>query len=323
MAFYLLRNFSPFVGYPYEGEAAPCNLCGSRDTVTICRYDRRLKRLTTVACGQCGLLRTDPMPTDAELARYYAVGYRLDYQLSIGKPPRFHLKRSRRAAAARMKILAPVVAPGKAVLDFGSGSGEFIAAAAEAGLEAVGIEPGRTYAAFARKAYGVEVINEPWQRVNLPEGKFDIITTHHVLEHLNRPVDAMRALARWLKDDGVLYISVPDLSPRPRKQAFELFHFAHVYGFTPRTLAMAARRAGLEPDPRFPAQGTTMVYRKRPAGETAAAEAAAERDPDFSPAELPALYPGGDPVRHLVSGRWIADMVRRMKKDLRDTLAAS
>lgn len=315
---YLLRSFLPFLAYPYEGAHAPCNLCGSRETVVVCRHDRRLKRLTTAACRKCGLLRTDPMPTDEELARYYAVGYRLDYQFAFGgRPPKFHLKRSRRAAAARMALLAPVIERGKALLDFGSGSGEFVAAARDAGMDAVGIEPGESYAAFAEKTHGVKVINQPWQQVTLPAGGFDVITTHHVLEHLNRPVDALRALAGWLKDDGILYVSVPDLSPRPRKQAFELFHFAHVYGFTPRTLAFAAREAGLEPDPRFSPQGTTMVYRKR--GEPALA---AGFEPEFPPATLPSLYPGRDPLRHLVSGRWIVDIARRMRKDLRDTLKA-
>ena len=38
-----------------------------------------------IACEECGLLRTDPMPTEEELAAYYASEYRRDYQLAFGK----------------------------------------------------------------------------------------------------------------------------------------------------------------------------------------------------------------------------------------------
>lgn len=72
----------PLAAYPYRGERRPCNLCGSASMTMICRYDRRLKRLTTVSCDGCGLFRTDPMPTEQELQRYYASAYRFDYQFA-------------------------------------------------------------------------------------------------------------------------------------------------------------------------------------------------------------------------------------------------
>ena len=65
---YFLKHFVPFTGYPYEGAPAACNLCGCRDAVTVAETDRRLKTLRSIACLQCGLIRTDPMPTPDELA---------------------------------------------------------------------------------------------------------------------------------------------------------------------------------------------------------------------------------------------------------------
>jgi len=74
-----LLSHVPLVAYPYRGERRPCNLCGETAMTVVCRYDRRLKPLTTVSCDGCGLLRTDPMPSEEELGLYYASNYRLDY----------------------------------------------------------------------------------------------------------------------------------------------------------------------------------------------------------------------------------------------------
>eukprot|EP01035_Chromulina_nebulosa_P033084 gene33084-biopygen21399 len=53
----------------YRGEKCACNLCGGTAATVVCRYDRRLKPLTTVSCDGCGLMRTDPMPSEDEQLR--------------------------------------------------------------------------------------------------------------------------------------------------------------------------------------------------------------------------------------------------------------
>lgn len=262
----VVQNIMPFSPYCYEGSDVSCNLCGSRGTVTICEYDRRLKRLTTVACEDCGLIRTDPMPTEAALMRYYSSEYRKDYQLTFGKtPPRAHLTRGRREAAARLALLGPLMKPNSRVLDLGSGAGAFLSAAASAGHKVLGLEPGRDFAAYARSAYGVEVIESDCASAKLPSGSFDLITSYHVLEHLREPVSALRQLADWLADDGIAYVAVPDVLSRGNP-SFHDFHFAHVYNFTQETLIAAGRAAGLEVDPRIPPRGTNVVFRKRAGG---------------------------------------------------------
>ena len=164
-----VQNLILFTGYVYGGERIACNMCGSHGTITICRHDRRLKCLHWVACYDCGHIRNDPMPTEAELEAYHASEYRRDYQWSLSdSPPRFHRKRSAREAATRHAILAPVLKSSSSLLDFGSGSGEFLDMMQREGHIVTGIEPGESFAAHARKAYGVEVISKPWREVELP-----------------------------------------------------------------------------------------------------------------------------------------------------------
>ena len=308
----MIRNQIPLTGYAYRGEAVACNLCGSQHKLTLCKTDRRLKTLTSVACEQCGLIRTDPMPTDAELDAYYAGEYRLDYQFALSdKPPQFHLNRSQSEAETRLALLQPALGHGKRLLDFGSGSGEFLALAAKAGHVVQGIEPGESFARHAREAYGVPVQTCTWQQAEFAPGSFDIITANHVLEHLREPVSALKQIATWLADDGVLYVSVPNALGR-RRRSFQHFHFAHVYNFTPQALIWAGLVAGLEPDPRFEAVGTTIVFRKRAAGAA---------EPDWGQGQGAAVAAHFEPesaLRFLASGRWALDAVHRLRKVLRD-----
>ncbi|MBK3422673.1 class I SAM-dependent methyltransferase, partial [Methylobacterium ajmalii] len=257
---HLVRHAVPFTGYPYRGEAMACNLCGGTGTLVVAETDRRLKRLRSVACTECGLIRTDPMPTQAELGAYYASAYRAAYQFALGKrPPRHHLNRSRREAAFRADLLAPALRPGARVLDFGSGSGEFLAAARERGATVTGVEPGLSYAAFAREEHGARVLDR--LDALAPDEVFDVVTVHHVLEHLRDPVDILERLAARLAPGGVLYAAVPNMAATG-KPPHERFHFAHVHGFVRETLDRAAARAGLAPHPEYWREDTTAVYRR-------------------------------------------------------------
>ena len=305
----------PFTSYPYRGEAVICDLCGGSDIEPICDYDRRFKRLRTVACLGCGFLRTDPMPTDDELLHYYRAVYRWDYQLVSGRPSRRHLNRSRRQAQHRMQPLAPALPPGARVWDFGCGGGVFLGLARDAGHSVVGIEPGDTYARFASEQFGVPVICESWDRIKQPIGPFDVITAVEVLEHLRKPVSALRWLAGLMTDHAVIYVTVPDCRPNSR-ETFRRFHFAHVHGFTPTTLLWAAQACGLEPDPRFPLQGTQAVFRKAANPLPPAFEA------DYARSQ-PALYPADSVGRYLLSGAWIGGRARQLGKTIRDTFRSS
>ncbi len=311
-----IRNQIPLTAYSYKGEAVSCNLCGSGHALTICRTDRRLKQLRTVCCEQCGLVRTDPMPTEAELEEYYAGEYRLDYQFALkGAPPRFHQTRSQREAEARFALLRPILSHGARLLDFGSGSGEFLGLAARAGLRVQGLEPGESFAAYSRKAHGVAVETGTWQQAEYAPGAFDVITANHVLEHLREPVSAMRQLASWLADEGVIHISVPNVMGE-RARSFHHFHFAHVHSFSPQTLLWAGMMAGLEPDPRFRQDGTTIVFRKCKAGAAAPVWPAGEGK------RVAARFDDSSAFGFLLSGRWALDALHRFRKVVRDSRPA-
>lgn len=310
----MLQNYLPFLPYPYVGSHEACNACGSSETVLICSTDRRLKPLNTMACADCGLMRTDPMPTDAELGAYYASGYRKDYQFAGSRPPRIHINRSMRLAERRMAELSQWLKPGVRVLDIGCGSGEFAYLAKQAGCDVIAFDPGSDYLAFAREEYGVDAFAARWEDADLPVGSFDVITSFHVVEHLRKPVDAMAKMREWLSDDGVVHIAVPDMRPND-KPSFDRFHFAHVHGFINETLEAAALKAGLAPIETH--LTTTNGLFAKPESEHATVTDLPICDPERAQ-YLTESYPDDSLAGYVLSGQWAVQTSKRFASWRRD-----
>jgi hypothetical protein len=57
---------------------------------------------------------------------------------------------------------------------------------------------------------------------------------------------ALKHLHEMLRPDGLLYVECPNLAG-PFATRSRLFHFAHIYNFTPATLTALVRSCGFEP----------------------------------------------------------------------------
>lgn len=256
------RNILPFMPYRFKGEAVACPVCSSHQHRIVARMDRRLKPLTTVMCEECGLFYSNPMPTADELATYYQKEYRKDYQLARFRPSNKHIRKKQNEAKARYAVIRQVLTGDTlSVLDFGCGSGELVHECATHGHDAHGFEPGATYASFAQQAshLKIDIRGTDYQSADYAAQSFDAITMLHVLEHIPNPIAALKKAHEWLKDDGILYIEVPNMQGYELK-GFEHFHFAHVLGFSRDNLIEALRRAGFRV--RSEIDGTSILAEK-------------------------------------------------------------
>ena len=247
------------IPYRFVGESLPCNLCGERARHVVGRVDRSWLPLRNVLCDVCGLVFLDPMPTSEEIARYYRNEYRERYHGS-GAPRPKAILRDERGAVERMRLLAPWLTPGSRVLDVGAGTGAFVAAAARAGLNAVGVEPHQGFAAHAQRHYGAAIHATLLEDAPLEDASFDLVTSSHVFEHLRDPLAAFARVHRLLVAGGIFHVAVPDIS-NPDRTPIALWHFGHVHGFTRRSLMMMALKAGFAPEA-FDDGTPTLVLRK-------------------------------------------------------------
>ena len=110
--------------FPSVTSNHPCNLCDSTAAEVVGTIDRDGKSLRTVMCSRCGLVWTDPRPTELETRNFYENEYRLAYK-STYTPRLKHALRETVRAVERADRWSALLSPSSRVLDIGSAGGFF------------------------------------------------------------------------------------------------------------------------------------------------------------------------------------------------------
>lgn len=227
--------------FPKSDRTQPCDLCEGSDFRRVADRDRDGRSLGTCVCEQCGLVAHERIPEARDLAAYYAREYRRDYHGEFVPSPRRVLREWQRGRRM-VRRLRPHLPPGARVFEIGAGMGCTVKNLELAGYQAGGIEPGEGFLQFANQHLHARIEAGELADVRA-EGEFDAVLLIHVLEHLRSPREALARMRRMLRPDGLLVIEVPNVAA-PHASPGKLFHFAHIYNFTPRTLEALANVTG-------------------------------------------------------------------------------
>ena len=95
-------------------------------------------------------------------------------------------------------------------LDVGSGRGETLWAAKEAGWNYEGVDPSPDFVEFGRENLGVEAKVGTLAEMAYPDQSFDAIAMTGILEHLYEPGELLAEIHRILKPDGWLFLDAPN-----------------------------------------------------------------------------------------------------------------
>lgn len=221
--------------------AATCDLCGCQRFERISQLDRHGAALDTGVCVQCGLVAHLEMPSDAQLARFYAQEYRQQYH-GESSPSARRLVRAWANGQRIYRQLAGCVRPGDRVFEVGAGIGCTVKVFEQAGCRSTGVEPHEGFREFSRLELHADVVDGDLSSLpSLPPQ--DLVLLVHVIEHLKSPTAALRCIHELLKPGGRLYVECPNLAA-PFARRSQLFHLAHLHNFTPATLSMLAEKCG-------------------------------------------------------------------------------
>lgn len=133
------------------------------------------------------------------------------------------------------------------LLDVGSGLGVFPFRMKEAGWDCTALDPDPQAALHLANVVGVRAVAGDFFEVKSEQlGHFDVITLNKVIEHIEDPVAMLRKATGLLKQGGVLYLEVPDVAAAVEGPGREEFFVEHHHVFSPASLVMAVKRAGLE-----------------------------------------------------------------------------
>lgn len=229
-----------------------CPLCGSRhiEEAFVC-VDRYASGETfhVCRCTGCGFRFTGDAPVEAEIGRYYESP---DY-ISHTDTERglmntvYHWVRSymlRRKAELVERLGGRTCGR---LLDIGSGTGYFADAMTRRHWRADTIEKSAAARGIARQKFGLDTWTED-AYATIADGTYDVITLWHVMEHIERINDLWSGLHRWLKDDGLLLVAVPNCGSYDAqyyKEDWAAYDVPrHLWHFTPDTMERFAGKWG-------------------------------------------------------------------------------
>jgi len=185
-----------------------------------------------------------PVPSENEVAEYYASRYRRDYHGERIPNPR-RVMRAWNNGERIHALLAPYLEGDESVFEIGAGIGCTVKAFETHGHQAAGIEPNRDFNSYSRQQLHTDIANTNLYDLE-DAGAPNLILLIHVIEHFSSPRRALSHIHGLLADNGLFYIECPNLSG-PFATLDRMFHYAHIYNFTPETLQSLARECGFTP----------------------------------------------------------------------------
>lgn len=217
-----------------------CELCSSDNRINLQKIDAKNNaQLNIYYCSDCSFVQQKNIPSDEQLNIYYSHNYRQDYK-SIYSPKPKYVHRAGLAAIDRIKFLeSHIQLSNQTLLDIGAGGGEFVYIANKRGLQARGIEPNVGYSEFSKEEYGVEVKTAMLSEVE--DASADILTLFHVFEHMAKPHEVMKKLYASIKDNGYLFIEVPNIL-QADASPHNIYFKAHLFYYSRFTLNSLASR---------------------------------------------------------------------------------
>lgn len=98
------------------------------------------------------------------------------------------------------------------LLDVGCGVGNFLALAKQCGFSVRGIETHVEFQKAARSKFNIQVDLGFFEKMDLPESRFEVVTMWETLEHIYDPKASLLQAFKVLTTEGILAISVPNLA---------------------------------------------------------------------------------------------------------------
>lgn len=196
----------------YTWAEVPCVVCGQADPdqlpIELEKWGMPMRR-----CRDCGHLFTSPRMDEAGVGELYGSFYWEQYQVAIGSPSleerlQFDLGNGHHKL---QRDILPFRSQGR-FLDVGASNGGLVKAAAEHGFQAAGLEPAEEVCRMARAAHGIVMYQGVLAEQKFPDGHWDVLALHDVLEHLFEPVRELDEMVRVLAPGGVLVMETPTSS---------------------------------------------------------------------------------------------------------------
>ena len=216
-----------------------CPLCKNKDIKVIQNGVRDNKNINVLKCSKCGLEFLDDFYQNS--AKYYQSG-----SMHAKIDTKRWLEKTSIDDNRRFKFLKKYL-KGNSLLDFGSGSGNFLKLAFDITTDCAGCELDYSLDDFYKERnLRVEHSLDKFSQT------FDRITMFHVLEHLENPKEILEQLKEKLNKNGEIIIEVPNsddaLLTLYKNDAFKNFTYwsCHLFAYNHKNLKILLEQTGFK-----------------------------------------------------------------------------
>jgi len=202
-------------------------------------------------CSDCTVRFTQGIPIASAIGKYYkSPDYVSHSDTKKGIINQlYHWVRSYTLGSKKRLIKNLTTLNSGSLLDVGAGTGAFAATIKKAGWSVTGLEPDETAREIAKQNYHLD-LNSPEELYKLSSSTFDAITMWHVLEHVHDLHGYLDTFQRILKQNGTLFIAVPNFTSFDA-DAYKEFWAAydvprHLYHFSPHSMDILVEQHGMQ-----------------------------------------------------------------------------
>lgn len=198
-------------------------------------------------CKSCKLLVTNPQPEANSLGAYYKSEEYISHTNSTkGTFNKLYQLVRKRTLKGKLKMLGKNKG---LLLEIGCGTGELLAECQKSGWTVKGVEPNADARSLAIKNHRLDILPSI-KELNITPKSLDRIMLWHVLEHIPNLNETLEELADWLKEDGKLFIAVPNPSSwdaKHYKEAWAAYDVPrHLSHFTRHSMKTLVNKHGLQ-----------------------------------------------------------------------------
>ena len=229
-----------------------CTLCGSEDIEVIRDKIRHGILRKVLQCKNCELNFLEHRDTD--LKEFYSEEYRNKYTHAVGQgaSPKEVFDACLPFQNEKIERIKHVLGKDRKLLDAGCSAGHFLHTVKDYVGSCEGLELNKQEATYVKDELGLVVHNDFIENLDIPKASFDVITSHHVLEHIEDPISFLTELKKLLAPGGHICIEVPNiqdiLMTEYKIDEFTDFWFrdVHLFNFSPKTLNAMMEKVGFK-----------------------------------------------------------------------------